>query len=355
MVQNQSAGSLIPSAGGWVEMERPRVAPPRPGAVSAQVQQRRRRLKELLVTQLAKQFGATANSTVRAICEAEAEAALAKGTVSPDDIRALERNIRKTINMTTTGTFEGARPTVDARSSGERVNWQALTEFKKVHGDEAERAKLQRDKGARELLTAQIRQQIAEKDGARARAVALEAQHAREAKEELARRNAVEAARVAAFKAKVGAEIEANNEHIRIAAKRRAEEAHIRQLEDERMLAKMRGAAEAAKGEKARLKTEKAKRFEFALLQNERSERLKADERAAREAEQARLDAVMTQMQDAQEKKRENGMRRVFEQQQQRQVAYGKSAGAEMLERARRDEVQMLRELQKQEEVEHQR
>ena len=344
MVRNQMGGSLVPSAEGLTEMRAAASAraPAKPGA-SAQSTQRRQRLKELLVTQLSKQFGATADPNLRAIIRAEAERALAKGRVSPEDIRELERNIRKTINLATSGTFDGSKPPVDAGHASERIDWGVLYEYKKVHGDEAERARLQRERDARVLLNSQIRHQIAERDAARRAALADEAAYAASEAAALARGRAEDSAKVARHKALVESERALNAEHVRLVEKKRQDEAHLSRLEDERMLAEMRSADAIAREERKRRAVEKAKRLEFARLADERSVRLKLEQREREDAEQRRLDAVWKGMLDEQERKREEGLKRIFEQQTVRQEAYGKSAGAEMAERAMRDEMNMLR------------
>lgn len=325
-----------------VEMNRPRTQPIET-VQAAQTLQRRKKLKELLVTQLAKQFGATSDPNVRAVIVAEAERALAKGKVVADDIRELERNIRRTLNLVTTGTFEGPRAAVDAGNSGERINWGSLYEFKKLHGDQAELEKLQQAKDARNVLNQQIKHQMAEKEAARRRAKADEEQAARAEKADLERREADERARQAAYKAKVQHEVDLNKEHMRLAERRRQDEAHLRKLEDERMLSEMRSADEAARIEKARQAVEKAKRLELVKLQDARSLRLKQEQRAKEDEEQRRLDAVWKEILDDQERKREQGLRAMFQKQAARREAYGKSTGAELAERARLDELNMLR------------
>jgi hypothetical protein len=325
---------------GFVEISRPRSEPK--AQTSAHSVQRRRKLKELLVTQLAKKFGAAADPTVRAVIVAEADRALAKGQVAAEDIRELERNIQKTINLGRTGTFEGPKRQVDAGYVGEKIDWGAIYEYKLVHGDQAERAKLQREKDARAMLNAQIKHQISDKEAARRRLDAEEAAYARSVRADLERRKAAEDDKAAQMKARIHHEVELNKEHVRLIERRREEEAHLTKLEDERMLTEMRVAAESARVEKNRRAVEKAKRLEFAKLQNQRSLRLKAEQRDKEDAEQQRLDAVWKEILDGQERKREEGLKRMFEKQVQRADAYGKSTGAEMAERARKDELNML-------------
>lgn len=315
-------------------------------AVSAQAQQRRQRLKELLITQLAKQFGALSDPKVRAIITAEAERALANGKVAAEDIRQLEANIRRTINFTTSGNLSGPKAPADTSlgsATAERLNWQSLYEYKLIQGDQAERKRLQREKDARELLKSQLRHQIAEQEAARRKAEAQALEYQEEERKQHERRLAEDREKAAQHAALVERDRAQNREHMRLAAKKREEEAELRRLEDERTLAAIRQEEELAKREKARQAVEKAKRLEFAKLADERSARLKAEAKARETAEQQRLDAVWKEILDEQERKREEGLKRMFEKQVVRAEAYGKSAGAEMAERARKDEMNMLR------------
>jgi chemotaxis protein histidine kinase CheA len=301
-------------------------------------------MKELLVTQLAKQLGALSDPRVRAIIVAEVDRALAANCkVSAEDVRRIEKDVRATVSITRIGTLEAPKTMDESGLAAERINWGVIDEFKKVHGDEAERAKLQRAKDARTLLYSQIKHQIGEKEAARRRLLAEEAEFVRKQKAELGQREVDEARQAAERKARTMQEMLDNREHVRIHERRRKEEAHVRQLEDERLLTDIRGAELVAKAEKARQKVEKAKRLEFAKLADERSTRMKAEQRVKDAEEQRRLDVVWQEILNEQARKREEGLRRVFEKQAIRAEAYGKSAGAELKEKAAKDELNMLR------------
>lgn len=344
MVLNQQAGTLVPSPEGFVEISRPKPAKAVANEASAQSLQRRRKLKEMLETKLAKQFGASSNPHVRAVIRAEADRALAKGRLAPDDVRELERNIKKSLNMITSGTFEDKKVAADSAPeyAKARVDWNSVYKYKLRHGDDSEREKLERETAARQLLNRQIRHQIAEKESLKRKEEEEEAAAVR--KQEDARRRAVEKAEEEkrAYRQKVQHELELNREQQRQVEQRKRDEAELARLEDEKMLHELRAAQEATKLKRAREAVAKAKRLELAKEENEKSRRIKAEAKAKEDDEVARLDALWTQMLDEQEAKRTEQMRKTHARQAQLQQAYGQTAGADMAERARRDEMSML-------------